>query len=84
MTLTQINHYQTKDNKELLTIAFQHINAYKRSRALADYNRKEGNRDKADIHELKRFRAIDGLELTMRAIQKGLREINEDTEDESE
>lgn len=71
-----------KDNQELIGIAFRHINEYKRARALADHERLQGNREKADRWELKRFRHIDGLELAMRAIQKGLREITEDTDEE--
>jgi hypothetical protein len=82
--MTTLTNYQPKDNKELLQMAFAHINAYKRARARADYDRKEGKRESADIWELKKFRAIDGLELTLRAIQKDLREISEDTDDESE
>lgn len=84
MTTQNNTHYQPKDNKELVIIAFQHLNTYKRARARADFERKEGNRDAADIWELRKFRAIDGLELSLRAIQKGLRNISEDTEDESE
>lgn len=72
---------QPKDNKELISICFGHINSYKRARALADYNRLNGNRDKADVYELKKYRHIDGLELALRAIQKGLRQIEEDTEE---
>ena len=75
---------QPKDKRELLQMAFAHINAYKRARARADYDRKEGKRDSADVWELKKFRSIDGLELTLRAIQKDLREMGEDTDDESE
>jgi hypothetical protein len=74
--------YKTKDSRELITIAFTHINSYKRARALADYNRLQGNREKADQYELKRFRHIDGLELALRAIQKGLREIGEDIDED--
>jgi hypothetical protein len=76
------NTYKPKDNQELISIAFRHINEYKRARALADYERLQGNREKADKWELKRFRHIDGLELAMRAIQKGVREISEDTDEE--
>jgi hypothetical protein len=78
----ELKQYQTKDNRELMTICFSHINGYKRARALADYNRLQGNRDKADAYELKRFRHIDGLELALRAIQKGLREIGEDSDED--
>lgn len=75
-----LSQFQNKDNKEIMGIAFMHINGYKRARALADYNRIQGRKDKADLYELKRFRHIDGLELALRAIQKGLREIEDDND----
>ena len=63
--------------QDLVTKAFSYLNAYKRHRALTQINRLEGNRDQANFHELKQYQFIDSLELSLRAIQKGLRDMKE-------
>lgn len=68
-------------NMDLIGLAFKDINAYKRHRVLAESARRDGNTEEAIYHELKRYKYIDSLELTLRAIQKGLREIDELPED---
>jgi len=73
---------KAKTNMDLIGLAFKNINAYKRHRVLAESARRDGNTEKAIYHELKRYQYIDSLELTLRAIQKGLREIDELTEDD--
>ena len=73
---------RTKTNMDLIGLAFKDINAYKRHRALAESSRKDGKTDKAIYHELKQYKHIDSLELALRAIQKGLREIDELAEDD--
>lgn len=73
---------RTKTNMDLIGLAFKYINAYKRHRALAESARKDGSTDKAIYHELKQYKYIDSLELALRAIQKGLREIDELAEDD--
>lgn len=73
---------KAKTNMDLIGLAFKNINAYKRHRVLAESARRDGNTEEAIYHELKRYQYIDSLELTLRAIQKGLREINELTEDD--
>lgn len=55
--------------EDLIKEAFHHLNSFKRHRALM-----EVNNDKR-YHELKTYKHIDGLELTMRAIQKDQREV---------
>lgn len=71
-----------KTNIDLIGLAFKNINGFKRHRSLAETSRQEGNTDRAIYHELKQYKFIDGLELTLRAIQKGLRELDELAEDD--
>lgn len=72
------------ENTDAVNRAFRYINAYKRHRALAEAARQEGNRDKATYNELKQYKNFDGLELAVRAIQKGLREMEDLTEGDDE
>lgn len=73
-----LTNFRTSENKELINIAFAHINGYKKARATADRLRREGKQEQAVSWELTKFREIDGLELALRAIQKGLRTLDED------
>lgn len=72
---------ERKTNIDLIGISFTNINAYKRHRALAESSRREGDTDNAIYHELKQYKTIDGLELSLRAIQRGLRDVSELSED---
>lgn len=56
---------------------FYYINSFKRHRALAHINRIEGKRENANYHDLKTYQFMDTLELALRAIQKGVRELEE-------
>lgn len=83
MTVTVNNNgiHERKSNTDLIGLSFKYINSYKRHRALAEDARGNGDTSKAIYHELKQYKEVDGLELALRAIQKGLREINEVTDD---
>ncbi len=74
--------FQRKSNMGLVHTAFRNVNSFKRHRALAEIARKDGNRDKAQYHELKMYKEFDELELALRAIQKGIRELDELTDDD--
>jgi hypothetical protein len=59
---------------------FNHLNSFKRNRALAEIRKEEGKSDQSQFHELMSFKDIDKLELGLRALQKHLRELPEDKE----
>lgn len=59
--------------EDLIKEAFNHLNAFKRSRALEQVEREKMNHDKAMQHRLHQFENVDKLELTLRAIQKNYR-----------
>ena len=67
----------TLSNQELVKKAFTYLNAFKRHRALEQINRQDGNHDQGNYHELKAYQLFDNLELSLRAIQKGLRDVKE-------
>lgn len=75
---------------QLVKDAFYHLNNYKRHRVLEDSPTESTN-----YHRLGKYKSIDQLELTLRAIQKEIRntankgqteipEIDEDDNDEEE
>jgi hypothetical protein len=64
---------------DLIGLCFQYLNSFKRHRALEQVKRKEGQHDQANYHELQQYKMIDQLELALRAIQKGQREIDEES-----
>lgn len=65
--------------EELITESFGYINSFKRHRALADIKQHDKN-----YHELQMYKMIDKLELSLRAINKELRdETKEEQNDES-
>ena len=72
-----------RSNRDLVGMAFRSLNSYKRHRALAESARKDNRTEKAIFHDLKQYKDIDSLELALRAIQKGLREL-EELNDESD
>ena len=63
---------------ELIHKCFFYLNSFKRHRALAEIKRQEKDYEKANFHTLKQYQFIDALELGLRAIQKGQRDIEED------
>lgn len=75
-TNTVLNEEVTQ--QELIQKTFFYLNSYKRHRALAEIKRQEKNYDKANYHQLKQYQFIDQLELALRAIQKGQRELDEE------
>lgn len=64
-------------NQDLVTQCFFYLNSFKRHRALANIKRLEGDTTSAQYHELKQYQFADSLELGLRAIQKGMRDIEE-------
>jgi hypothetical protein len=64
--------------QDLIKRAFTYLNSFKRHRALEKMKRYDKEFEKATYHQLKQYEMFDNLELTLRAIQKGEREINED------
>lgn len=66
----------TMTDTELISQCFYYLNSFKRHRALMHIKRLENNRDLANYHELKQYQFLDSLELGLRAIQKGARDIN--------
>ncbi|AZS49257.1 hypothetical protein BpsS140_00066 [Bacillus phage vB_BpsS-140] len=62
-----------RSNEELLKLAFDNMNSFKRHRALAEDCRRSGDTTTAIFHELKQYKHIDSVELAMRAIQSALR-----------
>lgn len=68
-------------NQELMSKAFYYINSFKRHRALENIARFDNNREKVQYHSLKQYQFIDNLELALRAIQKGARELDEGGDD---
>lgn len=64
-------------NQELISKAFKRVNDFKRHRSLAKTADIEGNREKQTYHSLKMYELFDALELTLRAIQRKERELEE-------
>lgn len=69
---------------ELFKQAFYYLNSFKRHRALAQIAHQDGNREKKTYNELKSYQFIDSLELALRALQKGHRDLQAELEDESQ
>lgn len=75
-----VNRGQEKSQMDLIKIAFKNLNAFKRVRALE--NIEKGNKDynKAQYYKLRQYELIDELELALRAIQSGQRNLEDDNE----
>ena len=71
------NTNNTLTQKELIDKCFTYWNALKRHRALADIKKNEGNRDAYNFHLMKMYQMGDQLELSLRALQRGQRQIDE-------
>lgn len=57
----------------LIKQCFNHLNSFKRFRALGETEREKGNASQADKMELHQYKTIDQLELTLRGLQSELR-----------
>lgn len=68
--------------QELIGKAFKYWNNLKRHRALADIKALEGEREQSNYHRLRMYQNGDQLELALRAIQTGQREIDEEGDEE--
>lgn len=79
---TEKSGLTTITERELITQMFGHLNSFKRHRALKHMNRIKGERELASFHELKEYQMIDALELSLRAVQKGVRVLTEQDEEE--
>lgn len=64
--------------QELISKCFYYLNSFKRHRALEEISKHEGKYDQVNYNKLKQYQFIDQLELGLRALQKGEREINQD------
>ncbi|AMQ66660.1 head-tail joining protein [Bacillus phage Mgbh1] len=62
--------------RELIDKAFTYLNAFKRHRALAHIKRNERDYEKANYHEMRAYQTFDSLELSLRAIQRGQRDLD--------
>jgi len=62
---------------DLMKEAFDNLNGFKRSRALEQVEREKGHINNASGHKLRQYEYIDKLELSLRAIQKEIRNTQE-------
>lgn len=62
--------------------AFKAWNSAKRALTLADIAKSEGRHDDAIRHELEFYKQCSRLELSLRAIQKGIRDLEGDISDD--
>lgn len=60
------------DPQKLIKEAFGHLNAFKRARTLANQARMSGAHEQAKEYELQCYQRFDALELSLRAVQRGL------------
>jgi hypothetical protein len=60
--------------EQQIKYAFNHLNSFKRNRALSEIRKEEGKEEQSQFHELLTFKDIDKLELQLRQIQKLIRE----------
>lgn len=65
---------QNKTQSELVNLGFTYANSFKRHRALAQIKKYEGDTDQSNYHNMKTYEMFDNLELTLRAIQRGMKE----------
>lgn len=79
----QVNNEQMTQS-ELFKQAFYYLNSFKRHRALAKISHQEGNRERRQYNELKAYEFIDSLELALRALQKGHRDLQAEMEESGE
>jgi hypothetical protein len=77
MALNQ-NSGENITQSELFKEAFYYVNSFKRHRALATIEKQKGNREKQNFHTLKQYEFFDQLELALRALQKGHRDLTEE------
>lgn len=68
-------------NEELTKDAFKHLNNYKRYRALHETATQRTNIQEAVKLELLMYKSIDQLELSLRGIQKHIRNTEQESED---
>lgn len=58
------------DLEQQIKYSFNHLNSFKRNRALSEIRKDEGKDDQSQFHELMAFKDIDKLELQLRTMQK--------------
>lgn len=66
--------------EELFKQAFYYLNSFKRHRALEQIKQHEGDRQAVQFNQLKQYQFIDSLELALRALQSGHRNMTEAAE----
>lgn len=81
-----MNNNKKKSNGDLIKQTFRHWNSMKRDLALAEIAREEGRFEDAKNHELKFYKTAYKMELSLRAVQRGVFNledmINDDNENE--
>jgi hypothetical protein len=60
--------------QDLISEAFKYLNGYKRARALEQIERDKGETQRTVFRRVEQYELIDKLELTLRAIQRQIRE----------
>lgn len=70
--------------QDLISKAFYYWNSMKRHRALAEIKRIEGTQEEVNYHTVKMYQFSEQMELALRAIQKGQREIAESDDSEGD
>jgi hypothetical protein len=78
------NQNEAITQSELFKEAFYYANSFKRHRALATIAKQKGERDTQNYHNLKQYEFFDQLELALRALQKGHRDLQAEMQEESE
>lgn len=73
---------ETTTQQEMINKCFTYWNSLKRHRALSEIRKGEGRREDSTYHNLQMYKMSEMLELALRALQRGQREI--DTTDSSE
>lgn len=79
-----MNSTYKKSNGDLIKQTFRHWNSMKRDLALAEIAREEGRFEDAQRHELKFHKTALKMELSLRAVQRGvlsLEDVNDDNEE---
>lgn len=70
------------NSRDLINKAFKAWNSAKRALTLADIAKSEGRHDDATRYELEFYKQCSRLELALRAIQKGIRDLESDMSDD--
>lgn len=70
--------------QDLIDKCFIYWNSLKRHRALAEIRKSEGRREDANYHHLQVYKMSEMLELSLRALQRGQRALDEQPREEQD